>query len=435
MKKFYLILAMCVATSALAQDVITFEWEAGTNEKEFVLLFYSPCEKFTVDWGDDSGIDIYYESEDYIWLRHTYVNAGLYTVTIIASSENCHLTFLSCANQKLNTLDVNGAPNLTTLYCSNNQLGNLNINNNLELINLYCCNNQFTSLDLSSNSELKYLYISLNKFTYLDLSNNLELIGLDISHNQFAYLDLSNNSELKYLDISHNQFTSLDLSSNVVLEKFICRNNHFDSLALKATGLLHIDCQYNHLPLSELYAISTLLSDTAEKLLYNQSLKPDTVMTGVKLFTNQAVFGGNFTCYILWFENYSYAPAGHYTIEEGTLTFNKPGNYKIWMYNDAIDWQVQVFIQFKVIPNINILENTASDLQIYPNPTTGKLRITDYEWPLNGAEHLQIIDITGKTVFTQKFIGESEYNVDISHLQSGLYFLKIDNQVYKIIKN
>jgi len=48
---------------------------------------------------------------------------------------------------------------------------------------------------------------------------------------------------------------------------------------------------------------------------------------------------------------------------------------------------------------------------------------------------LQIIDITGKIVFTQKLQGETEYNIDISYLQSGIYFLKIDNQIYKIIKN
>jgi len=42
----------------------------------------------------------------------------------------------------------------------------------------------------------------------------------------------------------------------------------------------------------------------------------------------------------------------------------------------------------------------------------------------------------GKIVFIQKLKEyENEYNINISHLQDGIYFLEIDNQTFKIIKN
>ena len=91
--------------------------------------------------------------------------------------------------------------------------------------------------------------------------------------------------------------------------------------------------------------------------------------------------------------------------------------------------------------NVGINENKHSDLLIYPNPTNGELRITNYELRITNYElritnyELRITDITGKIVFTQKLQEDTEYNIDISHLQSGMYFLKVDNQVFKIIKN
>jgi len=86
--------------------------------------------------------------------------------------------------------------------------------------------------------------------------------------------------------------------------------------------------------------------------------------------------------------------------------------------------------------NVGILENElgVNSINIYPNPTNGKLRITNYELRITNYE-LRITDITGKIVFTQKLQEDTEYNIDISHLQSGMYFLKVDNQVFKIIKN
>jgi len=75
-----------------------------------------------------------------------------------------------------------------------------------------------------------------------------------------------------------------------------------------------------------------------------------------------------------------------------------------------------------------------SNMYIYPNPTSGKFKITNYELRMGCIE---IFDIMGRR---QKAEGrrqktEDEMLINISHLLPGIYFLKIDNQTIKIIKN
>jgi len=69
---------------------------------------------------------------------------------------------------------------------------------------------------------------------------------------------------------------------------------------------------------------------------------------------------------------------------------------------------------------------------IYPNPTTGQLRITNYELRENTV--IEIFDIYGKkhpSPFTFRY---PHIEIDISHLASGIYFFKINNKIIKIMK-
>ena len=78
---------------------------------------------------------------------------------------------------------------------------------------------------------------------------------------------------------------------------------------------------------------------------------------------------------------------------------------------------------------------SARPIEIYPNPTTGKLTIG---YPISDMRlsNIKIYDIVGKLQESRiSEIGKSEIEIDISHLANGLYFLKVDNRMYKIIKN
>ncbi len=70
----------------------------------------------------------------------------------------------------------------------------------------------------------------------------------------------------------------------------------------------------------------------------------------------------------------------------------------------------------------SITANTNNNkISIYPNPAKDKFTITN----LNNAK-INIYNITGKIILSQESLSENS-NVDISHLKSGIYFVKIKN--------
>ena len=70
-------------------------------------------------------------------------------------------------------------------------------------------------------------------------------------------------------------------------------------------------------------------------------------------------------------------------------------------------------------------------LRVYPNPTNSQLRIENYE--LRDGE-IEIYDVVGRVV-VETLRATSLPVIDISHLENGLYFLKIGDKTIKIIKN
>ena len=79
------------------------------------------------------------------------------------------------------------------------------------------------------------------------------------------------------------------------------------------------------------------------------------------------------------------------------------------------------------------------NLKVYPNPTTGELRIVN-ETLQRQADciHVQIFDIYGRKVGINTQVlpenTENEIVIDISHLPNGMYFLRVENDIVKIVK-
>jgi len=72
-----------------------------------------------------------------------------------------------------------------------------------------------------------------------------------------------------------------------------------------------------------------------------------------------------------------------------------------------------------------------TDLVIYPNPVSNELQISGS----NVNSNISILDISGKTILTQKNVGKT---IDVSSLKEGIYFLQLTNSTgtanYKFIK-
>ena len=121
------------------------------------------------------------------------------------------MTWLTCSNNQLTSLDVSKCTALTTLCCDNNQLTSLDVSGCTALTTLYCFENQLTSLDVSGCTALKYLYCYNNQLTSLDVSKCTAMSYLKCQNNQLTSIDVSKNTSLSVRDsdISGNPLTGV----------------------------------------------------------------------------------------------------------------------------------------------------------------------------------------------------------------------------------
>jgi len=88
-----------------------------------------------------------------------------------------------------------------------------------------------------------------------------------------------------------------------------------------------------------------------------------------------------------------------------------------------------------VVTTVGINSNESSKNIIYPNPTTGKLIIDNGELEI---KNIDFFDFMGKSVHSSTRPLVYPFTLDISHLPSGIYFIRIQTEIgtitQKIIK-
>jgi len=398
-----LVLGICFLAYSFgvsANDTVRITWtatSAGYLSKN-IIIRATAGEKFTVSWGN--GVDSTYTGKGTtnIPVNHKYASMGTYNVSIVAEV-NCNIIYLSVASQQITSLDVSNCSALEYLMCNINSLTSLDLSKNINLMELHCNDNKLTNLDLSKNTNLKKIFCSSNKLlTSLDLSENVNLKDLYCSENKLMTLVLNENADLTYLS-----------------------------------------CQQNQLPLSDLYAASLLVSEAFNKLLGPQILTPQTLDTGGTAdFSTQTKFGNpdTLTVFAVTKNGSTAVINSDYTITNGVITFNTSGKYIVTMTNDAIKassgYPAKVTAEFNVGKTGIADANAINPIQIYPNPTNGQLTINNEQLTIKNVE---LFDFVGKKLVSQFTIHNSLIEIDISHLANGMYFLKVDNKMFKIIKN
>ena len=102
--------------------------------------------------------------------------------------------------------------------------------------------------------------------------------------------------------------------------------------------------------------------------------------------------------------------------------------------NQDIDASMEIWLFFSRY-DINGLLSTNDyenrHVSIYPNPTQSKINLS-----LNYSKevHYKLFSPLGKQLMTGTITSSNE-EIDISHLPSNIYFLKVDNQFYKVLKS
>jgi len=104
---------------------------------------------------------------------------------------------------------------------------------------------------------------------------------------------------------------------------------------------------------------------------------------------------------------------------------------------EVLDTVISIPITIKLLIIENILSQETESIKIFPNPTTGQLRIEVEGQARNDLQSVEIFDVYGRKILEPSLTVLRSY--DLTVLQAGIYFLKIETEegivVKKVIKN
>jgi len=121
-------------------------------------------------------------------------------------------------------------------------------------------------------------------------------------------------------------------------------------------------------------------------------------------------------------------------LETYNYTYNEHGLPVTFETVYSLGYSMLLNISYKQIEvGVPKLEQNLHEIKVYPNPTDGQLRITNYELRIEGVE---VFDIYGKMqkAESRRQKTESEIVLDISNLAAGIYFVKVVTEKGEVIK-
>ncbi|WP_323787137.1 T9SS type A sorting domain-containing protein [Psychroserpens sp.] len=403
--------------------------------------------------------------EDFTTLTSLDVSSN--NLTSLDVSNNLALEILQCFNNSLTNLDVSNNIALELLNCHTNNITYLSLVNNLLLETLYCLSNELTGINLKNGNNTIITYfnallnpnlaciqvedatyseanwtfidvqtsfsdncfynsttyvpddnfeqalidlgydsgplddyvptININTVTSLDVNAKAisdltgiedftELTTLGCNFNNLTNIDLSNNINLLYLGLSNNNIASLDLSNNTALKSIACNGNTLTRLNLvNNQALLSLDCRSN-----QLFGLNVKNGNNTKVFYFNATNNPDLSCIQV----DDAAYSG-----------------ANWTNIDPTSSFRRNCRYVATYGNrfsqDVLDSKKVSFSDEK--------------LSIYPNPVNSEFTIS-----LQSDALYSIFNMNGQKLLEGRLVmGENHLN--ISQLQTGMYFLHVVN--------
>ena len=273
-----------------------------------------------------------------------------------------NLEYLDLDESNLTQLDVSGLTKLETLYCSDNNLTQLNVSGCTSLSYLICDYNNLTQLDASGLANLEVLVCENNNLTQLNVSNCAKLELLVCTENNLTQLNVSGLTSLQALFCNKNNLTQLNVSGCVNLEALDCEDNHLTALDL--TGLNGMLLNF----LGDDQTVSLALQEsTAGKFTHNISLNKPT-------FSNSAI---SYSSGVLT-SNSNTVTSTDFSVETGLSGFELSGT------------------MYFTYGSVGIVgANGIRPIQVYPNPTNGKIRI-EMQNAESNMQNIEIYDIYGR---------------------------------------
>ena len=314
-------------------------------------------------------------------------------LTAIDLSHHTQLTELYCTNNKITSLDVSNNTQLTGLYCTSNQLSSLNASGCTQLKTLNCVSNQLLSLNVSGCTQLTKVECFSNRLSSLDVSGYTQLKELNCHGNQLSNINVSGCTQLKELKCYNNQLASLNINGCTQLKELYCYNNILTALDVSGcTQLTKVYCHDNKLSTDALDDIYCALPDRKDSI--NGVIQP---------------------------------------VDNSSSTYNDTVIASNAANATAKNWKVQYYSNDADIATTGKHKCSATDiadasaepaLTLYPNPVADVLYLSAT------ARTVRIYDMYG----TEVAHATDTDRVEVSHLPAGIYTVRADGTVAKMVK-
>ena len=301
---------------------------------------------------------------------------------------------LELRGNNLTTLDMSGNTQLRVLNCLANPLLTINVTQNLLLESLdLSVLHRLDEIDLSQNINLETLIMNGCWIKSIDLSHNINLKNLYAEGSDLLEIDLSNNLLLEFLDVFGVELESLDVSNNILLKELYCGNHG----GVDNQTISELDLSNN----------SNLEVFHAENLFLIESLNLKNNNNDNLLVTLSCVYGDE-PCQLTELQCIE--------VDDPQAGNNNEFPYSTW-YIDAEFY----YSEDCALGTTDFWNET--DITLYPNPTADGLVLATS----NGVaiSEVRLVDINGRLLEVLEFHIDKEVSIDVSHLASGIYFLRI----------
>ncbi len=328
-------------------------------------------------------------STDWVEIRCAN-NSGLTSITFDSSdvnlSDNCTLlNFNNCSVNTVNNIET--LTGLTNFSGQNNDLDTFDPRNHRDLEKLYINNNDIVEFSFTStNLSLKIIWCHSNNLTSLDVSALSSLEELKCFKNSNCTTLLLNDA-IEHVYCQENSISSINLSGLSDLEDLNCAENPVSSLGLSScTDLTYLKANGTDL---------TILDVSNNQALGYLNIK-STDVDCVKCHPSQLVNGEPDLTTLDW--HYPDSPEPNWTTS--TCAASRHGVFPEFG-NDQVK-------------------------MIYPNPATSYIYLSE---DFSGRK-LEIYSFQGVLIHSTFLLTDK---IDVSTLDPGMYIVKIDEVLEKVI--
>lgn len=292
--------------------------------------------------------------------------------------------------------DIKITGNFKYLECILIGLSELYTGNNPDLVTLRCEVNYLKTLDLSNNPKIAKVVCNRNQIERLEISNCKGITLLDCGNNLLTELDLSKNNNLVKLYCMENKLQTLDLSTNKKLSFLSCPNNLLSNILISQDQ-----------PLTYCAIFGNQLSATETGKIISNLPTHSNQSKGKLIVINTKNSQEKNVCYK---EDVRKALA------------------KNWDVFDNYGQENDYGIPYEGSEPTDIENITLSNVSYYPNPAKEYVIVQT-----TPNKQVSITTIDGKVCFDSVADINGKCYINLASLSSGVYFIKTDHGVEKLI--